>query len=85
MSSISPVALPRLKSLRYLDISKNYHLAMQHVLGPVAKALMDSNIKIPKMNLVSNAYQEVNRLDNEIFFYINQLNLTELYMDSNSI
>ncbi|KAH3858692.1 biglycan-like [Dreissena polymorpha] len=85
ISSLSPVALSRLKSLRYLDISKNYHLGMQHVLGPIAKALMDSNIKILKMNLVSDPYQVGNRLDNENLFYINQLNLTELYMDSNSI
>ncbi|XP_052244048.1 toll-like receptor 4 [Dreissena polymorpha] len=85
ISSLSPVALARLKSLRYLDISKNDHLGMQHVLGPVAKALMDSNIKILVMNLVSNPYEAVNRLDNENLFYINQLNLTELHMDSNSI
>ncbi|XP_052243864.1 toll-like receptor 4 [Dreissena polymorpha] len=80
---LSPVALANLKSLVYFDISGNHLLGMKQVLGPVAKALINSKIKILKLNGVS--HQTGIKLKSEDFLYISHLNLMELHMDLNSI
>ncbi|XP_052227709.1 toll-like receptor 4 [Dreissena polymorpha] len=85
LSSLSPVALSQLKSLENLDISSNIRLGMTQLLGPIAKALINSTVKILNINEITDPFESVNKLDNNNLLYINQVNLTELYMDSNCI